>query len=243
MQKEWFESWFDTSYYHILYKNRDYNEAERFVDNLIQFLNPSPSAKFLDIACGKGRHSKFIHEKGFSVTGFDLSEQSIDAAQEMSENGLDFYVHDMRQIFRTNYFDFALNLFTSFGYFKSTRDELNALKSSAKNLKKGGTLVIDFLNREQVIQTLVPEEFKEIDGMRFQINKEVVANHVVKTIRFSDKGQDFEFQEKVKLLAKADFNEYLKAANLKITHTFGNYDLEEFNNNSNRLILVAQKVG
>lgn len=243
MAKEWFESWFDTKYYHTLYKNRDYSEAERFINNLLDFLNPAKDSRFVDIACGKGRHSKFIHGKGFNVVGYDLSKESILAAKKNIDKGLEFYAHDMRQIFRTNYFDYALNLFTSFGYFKNKRDELNALKSSARNLKPNGTLVIDFLNREKVIAGLVPFEKKEIDGIEFNISKKIQNNQVIKTIEFEDEGKSFSFQESVKLLGLNDFSEYLKQGDLKITHTFGSYDLDDFSNESDRLIIIAKKLG
>ena len=39
-----------------------------------------------------------------------------------------------------------------------------------------------------------------------------------------------------------DFKLYLQEAGLKITHTFGNYKLNEFNKNSERLIIIAKKV-
>ena len=44
--KEWFEDWFDSPYYHILYKNRDENEAKNFISNLIDFLKPSKNSYF-----------------------------------------------------------------------------------------------------------------------------------------------------------------------------------------------------
>ncbi|NQX98132.1 MAG: hypothetical protein HRT73_09675, partial [Flavobacteriales bacterium] len=37
---EWFEDWFDSPYYHILYKNRDDKEAKDFISNLINYLKP-----------------------------------------------------------------------------------------------------------------------------------------------------------------------------------------------------------
>lgn len=243
MAKEWFESWFDSKYYHTLYKSRDHSEAEEFIDNLLTFLSPTPNSQFIDIACGKGRHSQFINQKGFKVVGFDLSEQSILEARKKTKIGLEFYTHDMRQIFRTNYFDYGFNLFTSFGYFKSKRDELNALKSSAQNLKLGGTLVIDFLNREKVTNNLIPFESKTIDGITFNLKKEIKDNQVIKTISFKDEGINYSFQEAVKLLSLNDFTSYLKEVDLKITHTFGNYNLDEFNKNSDRLIIIAKKIG
>ena len=34
----WFAHWFDSPYYHTLYKNRDEKEAELFIDNLVKYL-------------------------------------------------------------------------------------------------------------------------------------------------------------------------------------------------------------
>ena len=243
MAKEWFEDWFDTKYYHILYSNRDYNEAENFIDNLLNYLKPNRNDKFLDIACGKGRHSVFINKKGYPVVGYDLSKESIAAADKHSKSDLEFYVHDMRQIFRTNYFDFAVNLFTSFGYFKSSRDELNAILSAAKNLKKNGTLVIDFLNRDKVISGLIPNETKTIEGIEFFISKEIINNQVIKTIEFYEDGKKHKYQESVKLLSLADFEGYLNKGNLQIKQIFGNYNLDLYSKESDRLIIIANKIG
>ena len=183
MTVEWFDSWFDTKYYHILYKNRDYTEAELFINKLLNFLSPNKGSRFLDIACGKGRHSKYIHSKGYDVVGFDLSEQSINYANTFKEKGLEFHTHDMRKNFKTSCFDYALNLFTSFGYFENQKDELKALKSSANNLKQGGSIVIDFLNREKVIANLIPFETKEIENIKFSISKfSCFSNFKIKNI-------------------------------------------------------------
>src|SRR5687768_8108297 len=77
-RKEWYETWFDSPYYHILYSHRDNLEASNFLNNLISFVKPSRGARILDVACGKGRHSIYLNDQGFDVTGFDLSEQSIE---------------------------------------------------------------------------------------------------------------------------------------------------------------------
>ena len=66
MTDEWFKNWFDTKYYHILYKHRNFSEAEHFINKLLDFLAPKKESKFLDIACGKGRHSLYINEKRLS---------------------------------------------------------------------------------------------------------------------------------------------------------------------------------
>ena len=60
---EWFKDWFDSPYYHILYKDRNFDEAEQFINNLLTFLKPETNSRFLDLGCGKGRHSVFLNKK------------------------------------------------------------------------------------------------------------------------------------------------------------------------------------
>ena len=66
----WYKDWFNTPYYHILYKNRNEQEATDFIGHLLTFLHPSKDAKFMDLACGKGRHSIYLHEKGYNTYFF-----------------------------------------------------------------------------------------------------------------------------------------------------------------------------
>lgn len=241
MEKKWFETWFDTEEYHQLYKNRDENEAAVFIKNLINFLNPNENATFLDIACGKGRHAKQINDLGYKVVGYDLSNNSIKSAQQLQNDTLSFYTHDMRKLFWTNYFDFAFNLFTSFGYFDSELDEKNAMLSATKALKNTGTLVIDFLNKNKVINDLIPFEIKKINEIDYHISKKIENNQVVKTIEYTKDNQKYQYTEKVKLLDENDFEKYLTLAGLKIEHVFGNYYLQPFTQQSPRLIIIAKK--
>ena len=94
--KDWFESWFDTSYYHILYSHRDYTEAKGFMQNLVKFLNLKADDLLLDLGCGKGRHSIFLNSLGYNIIGADLSKNSISEAKKFENDRLLFIVHDMR---------------------------------------------------------------------------------------------------------------------------------------------------
>ncbi|MBA3971728.1 MAG: class I SAM-dependent methyltransferase [Bacteroidetes bacterium] len=239
---EWYESWFDSLYYHLLYSNRDMSEAELFINNIIELLTPKKHARVLDLACGKGRHATYLNKKGFDVTGIDLSPQSIEYAKQSETDLLHFYVHDMRKLFRTNYFDIALNLFTSFGYFENDRDDNAVINSVCKALKPGGIFVLDFMNSKKAIVDLVTEETKTINNISFRITKKVENGFIVKRISFTDKGKDHVFEERVKTLMLSDFEKYFEANELKIVNLRGSYKLEEFNENtSDRLIIIGRK--
>ncbi|WP_111708422.1 SAM-dependent methyltransferase [Lutibacter citreus] len=239
-KKEWFASWFDTSYYHILYKHRNDTEAQEFIQNLVSFLNIKKDDKLLDLACGKGRHSIYLNKLGFNVVGADLSKNSIDFAKQFENNSLKFVEHDMRDKLKLKY-DIILNLFTSFGFFEDDNEDIKVLKNIKKGLNPYGTAVIDFMNAKKVISNLVHEETQIIDGINFKISRYVKNGFIVKEINFEADDQLHTYFEKVKILNLAKINSYLNSVGFKIKHTFGNYNLEKFNEeSSDRLILVLE---
>jgi len=241
MQKEndnWYASWFNTPYYHILYKDRDHREAALFMNQLTEFLNLKPKDSILDLACGKGRHAKYLYKQGFNVTGVDLSEKSIEHAQQYEKPGLHFEVHDMCLPYPKK-FDAVFNLFTSFGYFEQEIDNLRTIKAIKTELKPEGFGVIDFLNMELAIKKMIPLEKKKIGDIVFHIEKYLEDGYILKNIRFSDKGKDYIYTERVKALTLEDFKKYFKEANVELKQVFGNYQLDNFDKNtSERLILI-----
>ena len=113
-QSAWYQDWFNSPYYHLLYQHRDEQEAAEFIDRLMGYLHPREGSRMLDVACGKGRHAVQLARYGFEVTGIDLSEESIAFAKKTETPNLQFFRHDMRQPFYINYFHYAFNFFTSF---------------------------------------------------------------------------------------------------------------------------------
>lgn len=242
MEKEWFTSWFDSSYYHTLYKNRDDSEAEKFIMNLIHHLKLPKTVKVLDLACGKGRHSVTLNRLGYDVLGVDLSPASIASANEYKNARLRFAIHDMREVIENESFNVIFNLFTSFGYFNGIKDNKKVLNSIHSMLSKDGVIVIDFMNAIRVIERLVESEVKTVDGIIFNISRKYDGNHICKDIKFEDNGEFFSYTERVQALKKKDFESLLTACNFEILRTFGDFNLSEFNLiDSDRLIIIAQK--
>ncbi|SDW34638.1 Methyltransferase domain-containing protein [Aequorivita viscosa] len=241
MQKEteaWYASWFNTPYYHQLYKDRDHREAAEFMNTLTSYLKLEKNSTILDLACGKGRHAKYLSRKGFDVTGVDLSEESIAYAKQFENDRLHFEIHDMCEPYPKK-FDAVFNLFTSYGYFENDIDNLRTIQAINAELKPDGYGVIDFLNVKLAIKNLVPSEKKKVDDIVFDIEKYVENGFIVKNIRFNDKGENFFFTERVKALTLDDFKAFFKEANVELKAVFGDYHLNEFDENtSERLILI-----
>ncbi len=242
IMKKWYRSWFNSPYYHILYAHRDYKEAELFIDNIYKRLQPEPFAKVLDACCGRGRHSIYLNEKGLDVTGVDLSASNIKYAKQYENQHLRFFEHDIRNTIASNIFDYVLNIFTSFGYFKRKNEDLKAFKSFHRALKPGGYFLIDFLNVQVIQDQLKPFEQKTIEGIEFNIEKKIDQGLIKKSIRFVDEGVHYEFKEEVKALSYSDLKAYCQAVGFEIVDTYGDYQMRPFDLHlSERLIILAQK--
>ena len=241
-KKEWFEEWFDTSYYHTLYKHRNDEEAAQFIERIVAELPLKTGAHVLDLACGKGRHSITLNKLGFNVLGVDLAANSIEKAQVFKNETLQFSVHDMREIIANQKFTAIFNLFTSFGYFDSINDNSKVIQAIHEMLEDEGLLIIDFMNATRVINQLVLQEIQTIDGLTFEITRNYDGTHIFKRIQFNDQGKAFDFTERVQALNIGDFTQLLVNNGFEIMRTFGDFQLNDYQeNDSDRLLIIAKK--
>lgn len=241
MNKNWFEDWFNTSYYHVLYQNRNEAEASVFIDNLCKHLNIKSNCSILDLACGKGRHTLHLAKRGYKATGIDLAPKSIQEANKNAISNSKFEVHDMRKTYQLNSFDYVFNLFTSFGYFEKEHENIDVLRAVNNNLKEGGVFVLDFLNSKKTIQNLVHQETKILNDIRFDITRNYNGKEIIKTINVSDNAKIFKYQECVSAFTLDNIEMMASIAKLKVIEVFGDYNLNAFSPiKSDRLIIIMK---
>jgi SAM-dependent methyltransferase len=242
--RTWFEDWFNSNYYDLLYQHRDDNEAFDFIRSLIQQLEPPAGSKMLDVACGKGRHSKVLAELGFDVTGLDLAADAIVEAKKSETENLHFYQHDMRLPFWVNYFNYAFNFFTSFGYFKTVREHDNAIRTIAQALVPNGVFVMDYLNVHYAEDNIQKQEESTIDGVTFRLSRWHDEEHFFKQIQVQEKGIVRHLAtEKVAKFSLGDFTDMFAYQGLQIQEVYGDYKFGHYDvRKSPRLIMVARKV-
>ena len=241
----WYKDWFNSPFYHKLYFERDDKEAETFIDQLIQYLKPAPGSRMLDVACGKGRHSKILASLGFDVTGIDISPDNIEWAKQSENERLHFFIHDMRLPFWGNYYDYAFNFFTSFGYFKTRREHDDTIRTIGSGLKPGGCFVIDYLNTHYAEEHLVYNEIKQMGHTSYEIHRWDDDTHFYKKIRVTDPSllSPLEYTEKVAKFSLGDFTDMLSYQGLQVQEVFGDYHFNNYDvRKTPRLILISQKM-
>lgn len=245
----WYKDWFSSKFYLKLYKHRNDEDARNLV-NLIQRTIPiKKDDKVLDIACGAGRHSLELARRGYDVTGFDLSKFLISEARTACRKApekplkVHFLIKDMRHFnFKAKY-DLAVNLFTSFGFFEDDEENFSVIENASRSIKKGGCFVLDFLNKDHLINNLVPYSRNKIGNEIMHQRRSIKDDFVTKKIRIVSWKKELNFKEVLKLYTFPELEKAFRSFNLKITNKYGDYFGNPYNlKKSKRLIIFAKKL-
>jgi SAM-dependent methyltransferase len=126
-------AWFET------FGRPEQTKTEQEVAFLLHFL-PPPPASVLDVACGFGRHSQALSERGYRVLGV---EREPAAVVEARRSGMDVVELDMRNLRElVGSFDVVICMWASFGWFDDATNA-DVLAQMAKKLRSEGVLVLD----------------------------------------------------------------------------------------------------
>ena len=242
---DWWEKYFSNDYLKLY--QYDEGESSREVSAVIRMLQLKEEKKVLDLACGFGRHSVIFAQKGYNVTGLDLSESFLKKARELADSllvGVDWQKGDMRDIPYENEYDAIINMFTAFGFFDREEEDLKVLKAVYKALKPGGQFLMDVLNREFALSNPFPRRWtSENDSFMleerffdyFNSRLELTNKLILKT------GELINASYSIRLYTLTEILDMFNHVGLVLTDVYGNFDGEIYSAKSPRMILVASK--
>jgi len=236
---EWFEEWFGEEYV-ALYPHRNEAEAERAVALIARTLGGRQVRLVLDLACGAGRHARYLGQKWWT-SGIDLSEVLLRIARR-NDTPARLVRGDIRALpYRDSTFDLVVNLFTSFGYFETDQEHELVIRDLARVIAPRGVFVLDYLNAERVREQIVAYDESDIGGRVVEQRREITGGgrFVVKHISLKNEGR--EFVERVRLFSRPELERMLKRAGFRIETSYGNYGGEPLTETSPRVILFASR--
>src|SRR4030042_6728465 len=159
---------FWTKWAPFMFHERRWEQAKEEVANIVSLLKVSPGASILDLCCGPGRHSLQLARAGFSVTGVDRTVTYLETARNQAvteQLDVEFIQEDMRNFFRPNTFDVAINLFTSFGYFEDMNDDKKVVTNVYRSLRESGVFLIDTMGKEVLARIFRERDWDEANGI------------------------------------------------------------------------------
>jgi SAM-dependent methyltransferase len=236
----WFEEWFNTKYYHDLYRHRDDSEAFEFVRALKNSFDWKSDDVVLDVCCGNGRHAINLERMGMQTWGVDLSVDNIEMAKSNSKFPNRWQVQDVRHLSLPVQFNVILNLFTSFGYFEDDAEHQQMLSHIRQHLLPGGFFIMDFFNVESVREKMVSNEIHQGELTDYHISRSIDSKWVRKEIRFEADGATFVFEEKVRALTPKQIQDMLSQAGFEVVNHLGDYQLSPFVAGSPRSIFISK---
>jgi SAM-dependent methyltransferase len=242
----WYEEWFDTPEYDLVYSRRDDDDARRLLKLVLKVTQLPAGRRVLDMACGRGRHSIQLARAGYDVTGIDLSPRAVDIARGRTAAEsleIEFRVGDMREAPCSGCFDMVVNLFTSFGYFDDDEQNGMAVAAMAESLGEGGWLVQDYMNGEYWSRNYVPFDERSRDGLVLKQRRWVDGNRLNKeiTIVTNNGSSERRFTESVRLFGLDDFKRMYASAGVEIEQVFGDFEGRPFNTDSKRMIMFSRR--
>lgn len=248
-EKEWFAEWFNHPLYLKVYSHRDEAEARTCLETILQKTNLeslTPSdVRIMDIACGAGRHALEFARRGFVTTANDLSPFLLECTRTQAEQeklSIECTRQDMRQITVENAYDLVVQLFSSFGYFKTKKEDLKVLKNVWKTLKQDGWYILDLINPVYLKKNLTPSSSRTIDDLKVFEKRRIAEGRIVKQITISSPDDSITFEESVRLYRIETISGMLVSTGFEIREIFGDYEGSAYNpETSPRMMIFARK--
>lgn len=243
---EWHKGFFRNSFYNPA-SAAAVAKAPAEAAFVLRQLRLKKGAALLDLCCGPGRHAVEFAKNGLNVTGFDFSGEYLGEAGQRAlkkKVKLRLVRGDMRLLKFKGEFDAAVNLFTSFGYFRKLSDDLKTLKGVARALKPGGLFLLDVVSGDHVRNNFRPRSWGDMGGHYLleeaELNGDGVFNIWIKINKKTGKTLKKAFFSR--LYTQERLGGLLRKAGLRPLKFWGDFQGRPLSADRNRLLVLAEKI-
>jgi len=225
---------------------RDTKRETDFIQNVLP-----KKGRTLDLCCGTGRHSILLCGNGWNMIGLDLSKNLLAIAKRnMKKEKAEFPLvrADMRHFpFTNNVFDAVICMFTSFGYLSSEVEDSKSFREIQRTLRKGGKFLLDLANKDHIVRYFHEREWAEFEPFYMLENRslDLQASRLLSlwTIIRKDTKEVKLLQHNLRLYTFQTLQQMLNETRLTVKEVYGGYDKKEFNIESSRMIVLAERKG
>jgi 2-polyprenyl-3-methyl-5-hydroxy-6-metoxy-1,4-benzoquinol methylase len=234
-------------------KNQSWvEETEKQVDFIIDRLSLCGKERILDLACGFGRHSLALAQKGFSVVGVDITKAYIEDAVKSAKAAsldIDFIHSDIRDLQFTNEFDVVLNLADgAIGYLENDEENLKIFDIIANALKPEGKHFMDICNAEHA-EHYFPKHNWEVGSNALSLSefdwdkqkrRMLFAGYEIIYGEIAKKPEALE-ADSIRLYSRAELETILQQRQLTIIDTFSDYSGKEASLKELQMLVYSKK--
>lgn len=207
----------------------------------------------LELACGTGRLTIPIKEKGYSITGIDISEGMIcEARKKASEKKVDikFHLADIRDFDLNCKFKLIILPFNSICHLHDYESIFSCLECVKKHLTDDGRFIVDVFNpsfehltRDKDTRTLIGEYFFNSQKVKITETNTYNSSDQINYINWYYDIDGIETTENLnmRMFFPQELDNYLRCSGFKIEKKYGSFDKSEFTSNSDKQIIISKK--
>lgn len=221
-------------------------QTELECDFLNDVLALQPGHRLLDVFCGNGRHALELARTGYSITGVDISDESILDLQKTARREkllIDARAGDFMTVTLEGGFQAAYCLGNSFSFFP--QDQMLAfLRKISDQLVPGGGFVADTaMIAESILPDFQERSWMQLGDITFLMENQYDAREscINARLTYLRKGQTEQRKSTHYVYTVAELHRLFKQAGLAVTEQFSSLDGSDFQLGDDRLLLVARK--
>ncbi len=247
---DWYDGYFNEDYLRLCALVLSEERAAAEVESIVTVLALEPGAEILDLCCGQGRHTALLAQRGYRMTGLDLSGYLLGHARKRAnEIGVEVAFHqgDMREIPWTGCFDAVINMFTAFGYFDDEAENQRVLHGVHRALKPGGKFLMEVVHRDWLAKNFQAKDWERLeDGTLVWHAREfdaVTGFNTQRTTLLTPDGQLHHRGHRLRLYTPTELCAMLRQAGLEPVSVLDGTDLTPFTMDARRMRILAAKEG
>ena len=220
-----------------------------------KWLPKNKDARILELCCGTGRLTLPIAKAGYNISGVDITYSMLEQAKVKAlEIGLevDFIQADIRTLDLPEKYDLIFIPFNSIHHLYQNEDLFQALNVVKNHLKEKGLFLLDCYNpniqyiveaekdQKEIAQYITKDGRKVLIKQKMQYENKSQINRIEWHYYINNEFDSIQNLD-MRLYFPQELDSYLKQNGFTIIHKFGNFKEEEFNDSSEKQILVCNK--
>lgn len=242
----WYENFFDGVVQDAWKAAQTEEQTEIEVDFLYDVLELQPGQQVLDVFCGYGRHALALAQMGCSVTGVDISAESIAELQKEAREqqlAVDALPGDFLTIPIAQDFDAAYCFGNSFSFFAYPQMQA-FLKKIAGHLRADGWFVADTgMIAESILPDFSERSWMQVGDITLLIENEydVLEGRIDSNLTYLHQGRTEHRKAQHYLYTVAELSRIFRSAGLSVVSAYGSLDGSDYLPGDERLLLLARK--
>lgn len=243
----------------LIYDANIYDGLNTFLSDLQFYKNWMPkdiNTEILELCCGSGRLTIPLAMDGFKISGVDNSNSMLEQAKIKAKNEkleITFIEADIRNLDLTNKYDLIFIPFNSIHHLYENQDLFNTFKVVKKHLKDDGLFIFDcynpniqYITEAEKVKNKIAE-YATTDGRNVMIEQTMKYESKTQINRiewhyFINEAFHSKQNLDMRMYFPQELDTYVKWSGFNILHKFGNFNEDEFENNSEKQIFICRKL-